>query len=510
MNAIVLSSLLFVCGADEKPPAPKLPLGKDTTYVVGPFDKYGYIDYENALNAELSKGVTAQNNAKALLILALGPAPEGGDGLPPAYFKWLDIPVPPKEGDYIVGIGTFTRTLIGLTNEQRDALFEFQGRATKYPWVTKDCPPLAEWIKANEKPLQIVLEAVKRPNYYNPLCSRRKEGEPSNLIGTLLPSVQKCREIASLLTGRAMLKLGEGKPDEAWTDIVACHRLGRLMTRGATLIESLVGIAICQIASNATLAYLDRADLTSEQALKKLKELRDLPKAMPMADKIGTGERMMGLDALQNIRRGGNLDGVVPAPGADAKAMEKLDWAPTMRTLNKFYDRCSAAMRLKDRAAREKELDTIEKELAEAAKKGRDEAGIQKLIKEAGAGKAVGEQLGTVLVSLLAPAVRKVQQAQDRVDQVQHNLEVAFALKAYHKDAGKYPEKLADLAPKYLASVPDDLFAGKPLAYKPDAKGYLFYSVGVNGKDEGGRWFDDNPPGDDPNVKMPLPAPKKP
>jgi hypothetical protein len=33
--------------------------------------------------------------------------------------------------------------------------------------------------------------------------------------------------------------------------------------------------------------------------------------------------------------------------------------------------------------------------------------------------------------------------------------------------------------------------------------------VGVNGKDEGGRWYDDVPPGDDPGVRMPLPELKR-
>jgi hypothetical protein len=39
----------------------------------------------------------------------------------------------------------------------------------------------------------------------------------------------------------------------------------------------------------------------------------------------------------------------------------------------------------------------------------------------------------------------------------------------------------------------------------------LFYSVGANGIDDGGRWLDDDPPGDDPGVRMPLPElkPKK-
>jgi hypothetical protein len=65
--------------------------------------------------------------------------------------------------------------------------------------------------------------------------------------------------------------------------------------------------------------------------------------------------------------------------------------------------------------------------------------------------------------------------------------------------------KLEALAPKYLAEVPGDLFSGKPLIYRPSEKGYLLYSVGVNGQDDQGRSYDDDPPGDDLVVRMPLP-----
>jgi hypothetical protein len=58
-------------------------------------------------------------------------------------------------------------------------------------------------------------------------------------------------------------------------------------------------------------------------------------------------------------------------------------------------------------------------------------------------------------------------------------------------------------AAAHLPAMPDDLFSGKPLIYKPEAGGYLLYSVGVNGKDDGGRTFDDAPPGDDLVVRMP-------
>src|SRR5712664_4809777 len=74
----------FAHGADNEPKPPakkakgKFTVGKDTTYVTGPLDKDGYIDYPAALNERLGKGVTPENNANVLIWKALGPRPEGG------------------------------------------------------------------------------------------------------------------------------------------------------------------------------------------------------------------------------------------------------------------------------------------------------------------------------------------------------------------------------------------------------------------------------------------------
>ena len=58
----------------------------------------------------------------------------------------------------------------------------------------------------------------------------------------------------------------------------------------------------------------------------------------------------------------------------------------------------------------------------------------------------------------------------------------------------------------YLATMPGDVFSDKGLIYKPEAKGYLLIGAGANGMDDDGRWYDDEPRGDDPRVRMPLPA----
>jgi hypothetical protein len=61
------------------------------------------------------------------------------------------------------------------------------------------------------------------------------------------------------------------------------------------------------------------------------------------------------------------------------------------------------------------------------------------------------------------------------------------------------------LAPKYLKEIPIDLFSGKPLIFHSFPSGYTLYSVGVNGKDDGGQGYNDNPRGDDIVIRMPLP-----
>jgi hypothetical protein len=102
-----------------------------------------------------------------------------------------------------------------------------------------------------------------------------------------------------------------------------------------------------------------------------------------------------------------------------------------------------------------------------------------------------------------------MQRHADGHEQRQRNLYLAFALAAYRGEHKRYPDKLEALAPTYLAEVPSDLFSGKALIYRPSENGYLLYSVGVNGRDDGGRGSADTPPGDDLHVRMPLPALQK-
>src|SRR5258707_385267 len=168
---LVLGFLLsFARGEDKEiKRKPKFTIGKETTYVTGPADADGYIDYATALNERLSKGITPADNANVLLWKAFGPLPEGKK-MPPDFFKWLGIPEPPEHGDYFINLTRFLRDQLKVEPSERiDEINAQMERATQRLWTAKDYPHIASWLKTNEKPLALVIEASKRPHYFTPL-----------------------------------------------------------------------------------------------------------------------------------------------------------------------------------------------------------------------------------------------------------------------------------------------------------------------------------------------------
>jgi hypothetical protein len=87
---------------------------------------------------------------------------------------------------------------------------------------------------------------------------------------------------------------------------------------------------------------------------------------------------------------------------------------------------------------------------------------------------------------MLPPLFRAPQQAafaQTEIDL----LSVACALERYRLAEGSYPEQLASLTPRFIATLPHDIVNGQPLNYRRTANGkFVLYSVGWNEKDDGG------------------------
>ncbi|MHC4192607.1 MAG: hypothetical protein ACYS8I_00705 [Planctomycetota bacterium] len=65
--------------------------------------------------------------------------------------------------------------------------------------------------------------------------------------------------------------------------------------------------------------------------------------------------------------------------------------------------------------------------------------------------------------------------------------QTALAVQRYRLAEGRLPGALADLVPDYLDTVPLDPFDGNDLRYKKLNVGFVVYSIGEDGKDDGGR-----------------------
>jgi hypothetical protein len=62
----------------------------------------------------------------------------------------------------------------------------------------------------------------------------------------------------------------------------------------------------------------------------------------------------------------------------------------------------------------------------------------------------------------------------------------ALAIKRYELREGELPPDLEALVPGFLSAVPTDVMDGEPLRYRREEGGFLLYSVGEDGVDDGG------------------------
>lgn len=271
------------------------------------------------------------------------------------------------------------------------------------------------------------------------------------------------------------------------------------------------------MACYAEVAFLAAARLPAAKVRACRADIDGLPAVAPLAPKIDLASRFEFLDAMQHVRRG-RFSLVESAAGfrpmgrdGDDKAFEKLDWETGLREGNAWFDRLLAALAEENRAKRMALLAAIDADLRpEKRLTAGDLIALRTMsLFRRGAGKDAGRAVARALLKdWFLPNV-KLQEAWDRTEQLGRNLRVALAVEEYRADAGKYPATLGDLVPKYLAALPDDLYAGGPLTYRPTDAGYRLYSVGPNGRDDKGLRRDEEGglTGDDLTFVIPPPPP---
>jgi hypothetical protein len=93
------------------------------------------------------------------------------------------------------------------------------------------------------------------------------------------------------------------------------------------------------------------------------------------------------------------------------------------------------------------------------------------------------------MVRIIAPAYARLVKLDLRSIALFRVARLGLAVERYRLAVGKLPDLLGELVPGYLDSVPKDPFDGAELRYKRLGKGYVVYSIGEDGSDDGGREY---------------------
>jgi membrane protease YdiL (CAAX protease family) len=504
-------------------------ISKETTYITEPLRKNGSVDYVAALNQRFSKGVMPESNSAILFWKAVGPGDIEKD-YREKYFQMLGMPALPEKGDYFVNLDDYLAQQKNGTKSDGAKLepgtraYDLLDPALKRPWTKERFPVLAAWLAGNEKPLRLLAEASKRPRRYDPLVC----GERTPLLAVLEPAISvyhHAGDVGSALVARAMLRLSRGKVDESWEDLLTYYRLTRLIGEGPTVVDAMVGRSRDRAACAGVQAFLQYATLTAAQIARMREDLDRLPPMPKMADQLDEAERFTYLNVVLDCSREGRASLVELERSAGDPALNgskelksvvqllirhseitAIDWDLILRMGNSWFDRIADALRKPTRAAQKESLRKLNEDFRDLRKTAENAASLEKAMR-GDARKVFSERLGQVILIMFSPSIALETSVEDPAAMTFELTKLAFALAAYHADNGSYPAKLADLTPKYVREVPSDIFNDADLHYRREGGGYLLYSVGINGKDDGGRSYDDRKQGeewDDLVVRMPA------
>lgn len=283
-------------------------------------------------------------------------------------------------------------------------------------------------------------------------------------VTALFPYFAQYRSMARLLMLEDMVEAQKGDWNGAVNSDLDCLYMGEEIPHGSVLIGSLVGIACEAIGRKHIWRYIDHLDAAqTRKAIARLQAIQE--RHVPYADTI-TEEKYFGISALKEIFRDKkSLQGVFNAGNGNS--------GPPPIVYNLFY-----VVYSKDRIAHNY-VNYMDQVIANSH---------QPYAAHTPDPPVPNDPINQILSPVFTQARFK-----DVENQTQNALLlVTLALHAYQVEHGRYPQSLQELTPAYLKQLPDDPFALKgTFQYHPSGTTYLLYSIGPDGKDDGGKVIDD-------------------
>jgi hypothetical protein len=309
------------------------------------------------------------------------------------------------------------------------------------------------------------------------------------------------KRAAQRLKSAALCDLHEGDTASAVKNLRAMLALAKALRDERFAISELVRIAIAQIALTVNWELLQSPDLTDEQLAELQQDWLSLDFIQGDANALGM-ERVSEEIPLAKWRN--STSEVQHYFGLEEKARESMGLAGGKGTI---WDRAKITAKIfmwrywwsyPDELRALNGYEVLINTAQFAQTNGSFQSALQyqnTKLEELGISKLDDEFLALFsnemdFHSMLSQSVLSLSGVFNKVMSVETAKQVtvtAIALKRYQIKHGNYPRDLNSLVPEFVPTVPLDPVDGNPLRYRLKADGaFTLYSVGENGKDDGG------------------------
>jgi hypothetical protein len=292
-------------------------------------------------------------------------------------------------------------------------------------------------------------------------------------MGMLLPELASMRHAARLLALAARREATSGDVSAALADVVRLHRMAIHVAAEPILISGLVETAVDSIALETLAAILPLITAQDAPALAD-PALGDFVRSQPSFERHALGEEAFGLATFADLAeakvRLHDL-GMSPDPVGFAISVASILYRCFLLPSD-LAAYTGAMSRWRAQAARPAMPDERSAEVARRPA-------------------PIGSELTTnrqgLLTSLLTPALGAILKTQAKSLAKHRAAEVLLAATRARLKSGEQPGSAESLVPEWLLAVPADPFRDEgSLTVKTSADGWLVYSVGPDGEDDGG------------------------
>lgn len=347
-------------------------------------------------------------------------------------------------------------------------------------------PPRGQHLKPEQKDLlsgyvELNAPALAKARESFALAKSRYPVDLTPGVDALLPHLGKIKGLARVADFEAELKRESGRPAEAAAGILANVGLARTLDEEPILVSQLVRSALIKMA----VASLERS-MTAEGF--KDAELSDLATAFTAAERTNLmrrtliGERAMLMPSFRMSGAAikgdtGNEEGNPETPsGSPLVGQQRAPLGISgflERDLNFFLRAMETNIAVL----------SLPPPQSLAATNLDEQFSLQ------------ASRKYYIFSGLFLPSISKISVREADGFARLRTAGTALAIERFRLANGRLPNGLVELTPRFLSAMPIDPFDGASLRYKQLPKGYVVYSVGPDGRDDGGKEFPAKPSG---------------